>query len=172
MRKRDEFVGSKLLLMGSKAFRAKELPAEVAAKVDEAIAHSMMIIVGEAQGACRLFQDYLQSRSYRNVIVGHARSLRYNAGSWTTRKYGDDLTEREKRMIEDCDSAIVIWSDTSGVIAENLELLKRLGKPTFLYEHSSETQTMQAGWLDSQRIYDPYYYMKEYYRKRKHESKE
>jgi hypothetical protein len=34
--------------------------------------------------------------------------------------------------IEDCDSAIVIWTDNSGVIAKNLELLKNLGKPAFL----------------------------------------
>jgi hypothetical protein len=158
--------------MGSKAFRAKDLPAEVAEKVDEAVACKMTIIVGEALGTCRLFQDYLHSRSYRNVIVGHAKSLRYNAGSWKTQKYGDDLKERERGMIEDCDSAIVIWSDSSGVIAENLELLKRFGKPAFLYECSSQTNMTQAGWLDPERVYDPYYYMKEYYRNLGHKDKQ
>jgi len=55
----------------------------------------------------------------------------------------------------------------SGVIAENLELLKRHGKPTFLYEYSSETKVARAGELDPKRVYDSFYYMKEYYRKRK-----
>lgn len=130
----------------------------------------MVIIVGEALGACRLYQDYLHSRGYKGVIVGHAKSLRYNAGNWKTRKYGDDLKERERGMIEDCDSAIIIWTRNSGVKAENLELLKRLGKPTFLYEHSThQTNATNAGWLDPERIYDPYHSMKEYYAKRKQE---
>jgi hypothetical protein len=70
-------------------------------------------------------------------------------------------------MIEDCDSAIVIWTDNSGVIAENLELLKNLGKPTFLYEHSTRTGTTEVGWLNPGRTCDPYYAMKEYFNRRK-----
>jgi hypothetical protein len=159
--------GKKLLLMGSSAFSAEELPTEVKEKIDEAIASNMVIIVGEAPGANRLYQDYLRSRGYRNVIVGHAVRLRYNAGNWKDVQYGKDLRERERRMIEDCDSAVIIWANNSGVIAENLELLKRLDKPTFLYEYSTKTKVAATGWLDPKRIYDPYYYMKEHYRKQK-----
>ncbi len=162
-----ELIGCKLLLMGSKAFRAKQLPAEVAMKIDEAIARNMTILVAEALGACRLYQDYLHSKGYRNVIVGHAKSMRYNAGNWETIQYGADLRARERGMIEDCDSAIVIWTDSSGVIAENLELLKNLGTPAFLYEHSNRTGATEAGWLDRGRTYDPYYAMKEYFNRRK-----
>lgn len=157
----------KLLLMGSKAFRAERLPTEIASKLDEAIDQNMTILVGEALGACRLYQDYLQFKGYRNVIVGHAKSMRYNAGNWKTTQYGTDLKERERRMIEDCDTAVVIWTDASGVIAENLELLKNLGKPTFIYEHSTRTGAVKTGWLDPGRTYDPYYHMKEYFRKKK-----
>ena len=161
------FVGNKLLLMGSKAFRAKKLPAEITDRIEAAIEDNMVIVVGEALGACRLYQDYLHSRGYRDVIVGHAKSMRYNAGNWKTRKYGEDLKERERRMIEDCDSALVIWVDNSGVIAENLELLKQLGKRTFLYEYSTRTNATSAGWLDPARIYDPYYTMREHHRNRR-----
>ena len=157
----------KLLLMGSSAFKAKELPAEVKTRVDEAVAQGMVVIVGEAFGACRAFQDYLASKGYRNVVVGHAVRLRYNAGNWRDFQYGKNLKERERRMIEDCDSAIIIWVNSSGVIAENLELLKRLGKPTFLYEYDSNTNTAKAGELDPERQYDPYYFVKEHYRKLK-----
>jgi len=160
--------GSRLLLMGSSAFTAEELPTEVKERIDDAIARSMMIIVGEARGACRAYQGYLKSKAYGNVIVGHALSLRYNAGNWKDRQYGKNVEEREKGMIEDCDEAIVIWVNQSGVIAGNLELLRRLGKPTFLYEYSTETNTARSGPLDPTRIYDSYYYMKQYYRKRKH----
>jgi hypothetical protein len=157
----------KLLLMGSSAFKDDGLPSEVKERIDEAIARGMTIIVGEAFGACRLFQDYLAFKDYRNVIVGHAVRLRYNAGNWKDFQYGKNLKERERRMIEDCDSAIIIWVNNSGVIAENLELLKRLGKPTFIYEYSSRTGTAKAGELDPERNYDPYYFVKEHYRKLK-----
>jgi len=158
--------GKKLLLMGSSAFVKKELPAVVKKRIDEALSHKMKIVVGEAYGACRLYQDYLKSKGYRNVIVGHAKKIRYNAGNWKDVRYGSDLKERESRMIEDCDLAVVIWMNNSGVIAENLEMLKRLNKPTFLYEYSSETNKTRSGELDPKRIYDRFYYMKEYYRNR------
>jgi len=157
----------KLLLMGSSAFKAKELPIEVKERMDKAIARGMKIIVGEAPGANRIYQDYLKAKGYRNVVVGHAIRLRYNAGNWKDVQYGKKLKERERNMIEDCDSAIVIWMNNSSVIAKNLELLKRLGKPTYLYECSSETNEVRAGEIDPNRTYDPFYYMKEYYRKQK-----
>jgi len=75
-------------------------------------------------------------------------------------------------MIEDCDSTIVVWTDNSGVIAENLELLKRLNKPTFLYECSTKSGIIRAGWLDPRRIYDPFYLMKEYCRKQKQQNRQ
>ena len=100
-------------------------------------------------------------------MVGLAVRLRCNAGNWKDVKYGKDLKERERKMIEDCDSAIVIWMNKSGVIAENLELLKRLGKPTYLYECLSENNNVRAGEPDPQRTYDRFHYVKEYCRRRK-----
>lgn len=167
MKDLNHLVGKTLLLMGSKAFPAEELPSTIIELVDEAIAHEMEIIVGEVPGACRLFQDYLKSRQYDNVTVGHARSIRYNAGNWKTVQYGDTLKEREGNMIEACTSAIILWHNKSGVIAENLELLKESGKPTYLYEYSSKTQSATEGWLDPDRTYDPYKYWKESMRRQK-----
>ena len=157
----------KLLLTGSSAFKDRELPAEVKKRIDEAIEGEVTIIVGEAPGANRIYQDYLKAKRYRNVVVGHAIRLRYNAGNWKDVQYGKNLKEREQKMIEDCDSAIVIWMNNSGVIANDLEILKRLGKPTFLYECSSENENVRAGELDPKRTYDPFYYMKEHCKKQK-----
>lgn len=168
---RDRFVGKKLLLMGSKAFRARRLPAKVAKKLDEAIGRKMKITVGEVPGSCKLFQDYLKLKKYKNVVVGHAKSIRYNAGDWKTKQYGSNVSEREHNMIKECDSAIIIWQDNSGVIAENLEILKRAGKQTFLYEYYSKTGKGKAGWLDEKRLYDKYWYWKQNLKKAKGKSK-
>ena len=145
--------------MGSSAFKAEELPAVVRERINEAMAQGMTIIVGEARGACRRYQDYLRSKEYKDVVVGHARSIRYNAGGWRTVRYGDDLKERERGMIEDCDSAVIIWVNQSSVIAENLERLKRLGKPTFVYECSTKDGSERFGELDPSRSYSRNYRM-------------
>ena len=163
--------GAKLLLMGSKAFRQDVLPEQVKKLLDKAMARTMKIVVGEAPGANRRFQDYLASRNYQHVVVGHAKSMRYNAGDWKTKQYGEKVSEREKNMIKECDSAIIIWADHSGVIAENLEILKRAGKPTFIYEYSNKTEKGKAGWIDPDRVYDRYYAWKEMLRKKKREAK-
>lgn len=147
----------KLLLMGSSKYKAKKLPLEIQEKIDRAIQNNMTIIVAEAHGSCRLYQDYLAKKQYENVIVGHARSIRYNAGNWKDVKYGDNLKERELNMIRDCDSAIVIWQDNSGVIAENLENLKNLEKPTYLYEYHSSNGSINSGLLDPNRVYRTFY---------------
>jgi hypothetical protein len=83
----------RLLLMGSSAFKDRELPPEVKRKIDQAIERGATIIVGEAPGANRLYQDYLNSKGYRNIIVGHAIRLRYNAGNWKDVQYGKNLKE-------------------------------------------------------------------------------
>ncbi|MFW9830044.1 MAG: hypothetical protein ACFFEY_20925 [Candidatus Thorarchaeota archaeon] len=145
--------GKKLLLMGISTFKSDKLPSEVKKKLDSALEQNVSIIVAEAHGSCRLFQDYLVLKNYKNVVIGHARSLRYNAGGWRDVKYGDNLKERERNMIADCDFAIVIWQDRSNVIAENIERLKNVGKPTFLYEYDSSDGTYHAGELDPSRSY-------------------
>ena len=145
--------GKRLLLMGSSAYKGEGLPEEVVEVLDEALGHGVTVIVGEARGACRAFQDHLAARSYGDVVVGHAKSIRYNAGGWPTRMYGDDVKSRERGMIDDCDSAIIIWVNGSGVIAKNLEYLKRLGKPTYVYELSTKDGEFRFGPLDPGRSY-------------------
>jgi hypothetical protein len=150
-----------LLLMGSSAYKNAELPSEVKKRIDKAIARKMTIIVAEAYGACRAFQNYLYSVGYQDVIVGHAKSIRYNAGNWKTKQYGEDLVEREMNMIRDCDEAIIIWVNQSRVIANNLEYLKKLGIPTLIYECSDKTGRSKFGMLDPRRTYSPGKYSRE-----------
>lgn len=139
--------------MGSSAYKGEGLPEEVAEVLDGALDRGTTVIVGEARGACRAFQDHLAARGYGDVVVGHAKSIRYNAGGWPTHMYGDDVKSRERGMIDDCDSAIIIWMNGSGVIAKNLEYLKRQGKPTYVYELSTKDGISRFGPLDFARSY-------------------
>ena len=145
-----ELEGGTLLLMASNAFKGRELPDKVALELNEAMARNMRILVGEATG-CRGFQDHLHRARYPLVTVGHMRKVRYNAGDWPTQAFGDDLEEKELRMIEECDSAIVIWVNKSGVIARNIQSLKKQYKPVFLYECWTDTSNVNSGWVEYER---------------------
>lgn len=145
--------GERLLLMGSSAYKGEGLPPEVAEVLDGALDRGVTVIVGEARGSCRAFQNHLAERGYGDVVVGHAKSIRYNAGDWPTHMYGEDVKSRERGMIDDCNSAVIIWVDDSGVIAKNLETLKRQGKPTYVYELSSKGGESSFGPLDPGRSY-------------------
>lgn len=126
----------KLLLMGSSAYGEELPPKEFMEIVDEAAARGDQIIVGEAHGACRAFQRYLHRIGYTNVVVGHAKTIRFNLGGWQTRKFGESVPERESALIRECDYALIVWVDSSSVIAKNIDYLRRLRKPTFIYEAS------------------------------------
>lgn len=139
--------------MGSSSYDFKGLPLEIKEIINEAISLNHLIIVGEAHGASRAFQNYLKNINYSNVIVGHARKVRYNAGNWVEKKFGDTLQEREKNMIKFCDYTIIIWVNNSSVIAQNLNFLKKTGKPTFLYECSTKNSFKKFGTLDPYRDY-------------------
>lgn len=82
--------------MGSSAFKAMEMPVEVKERIDDAMERGLTIIVGEASGANRLYQDYLNAKGYRNVVVGHAVKLRYNVGNWKDVQYGKDQRKGEE----------------------------------------------------------------------------
>jgi len=77
-------------------------PEEFREIIDEAVAKGDLIIVGEAHGASRAFQRYLHSKGVGNVVVGHAKTIRYNAGGWLTHKYGNSVPSRKKAFIDDC----------------------------------------------------------------------
>lgn len=83
--------------------------------------------------------------------------MRYNAGNWLDRKYGDNLRNRELNMTKDCASAVVIWQDYSGVIAENLENLKKMTKPIFLFEYHRSTGSVSYEMLDPNRIFSVFF---------------
>ncbi len=139
--------GGTLLLMGSSAFSGP-LPFEVTRLLDEAMEREMSVLVGEAHGASRAFQDYLASKKYTAVVVGYANRVRHNTGNWPTESYGRCLLGKERAMIEECDCAIVIWTNRSGVIAQDLEHLRKLGKPTFLYQCWTGSRAARGEWLD------------------------
>jgi len=60
-------------------------------------------------------------------------------------------------MIEDRDFTVIIWVDYSIVIAQNLDLLKNLGKSTHVHGCSASDNMMRFGEIDPIRVYSVYH---------------
>lgn len=67
------------------------------------------------------------------------------------------MEERERKVIEDRDFAVIIWVDYSIVIAQNFDLLKNLGKSTHVHECSASDNRSRFGEIDSTRVYSVYH---------------
>lgn len=100
------------------------------------------VVVGDANGADKAFQDYLADRGYRNVAVFCAgRVCRNNLGGWNVHEVLVDpklkgrafYTQKDKEMAATADYGFVVWDGKSaGSIANVYELLKN-GKRAVVY---------------------------------------
>ena len=116
----------------------------------------MTFIVAEAHGSCRLFQDYLAEKKYRNVIIGHARSIRYNIGDCPTIKYGDNLKEREliinyfKEILEKYSYEFHHFNDSNS--RKILTILENKGKIWLKRLNKAYLQTFQNKYLKKHEV--------------------
>lgn len=91
------------------------------------------ILIGDANGADRLVQEFFVRVGYSNVTVYCTGSKpRNNAGSWTVRKIESNLQRqtfefysvKDRAMAHDADSGLMIWDGQSvGTIMNAVRLL-------------------------------------------------
>lgn len=107
---------------------------EIQERLDAIISQSFNILVGDANGADKVLQGYLQDNHYTRVTVycsgGHCRN---NVGSWdvynvqvTSGASGRDFyTQKDRLMAMNADYGFVLWDGKSpGSIANVICLLK------------------------------------------------
>jgi adenine-specific DNA-methyltransferase len=71
---------SRIFIGGSRA--VSRLNPAVRRKLDELIAGNVSILIGDANGADKAVQRYLQEQGYRRVTVYYMDRRRNNVGSW------------------------------------------------------------------------------------------
>ncbi|HEY3656229.1 MAG TPA: hypothetical protein VGL34_14780 [Steroidobacteraceae bacterium] len=123
---------TKVFVGGSR--RISRLNAEIRNRLDRVVDAGFKIIVGDANGADKAVQIYLQSKCYDAVEVfcaGHA--CRNNVGNWPTRKVAADklrgfdfYAEKDRVMADEASYGLMIWDGES--IGTLMNVVRLLGK--------------------------------------------
>ena len=112
-----------------------KLNKELRDRIDKVINQNFLVLVGDASGADRAFQQHLAEKSYQNVLVFCAGDIcRNNVGGWKTRHVSPKQSQknfhyyavRDKEMSEEADYGFMLWDGISkGTLNNILNMLER-----------------------------------------------
>jgi hypothetical protein len=119
--------------------KISRLNMETRNRLKNVVDKQFSILVGDANGADKVFQKYLAEMRYPNVVVfcsgGHCRN---NLGNWNVKnisvdsklKGRDFYTQKDKAMAAEADYGLVLWDGKSpGSFNNIMELVKNRKKP-------------------------------------------
>ena len=130
----------KVFIGGSRSIR--KLDANIEEKLANIIQKRYLVLIGDADGADSLVQEYFQINNYPNVIVYcSGNKCRNNIGSWSEKHIliSSALTKREfyiakdKQMAKDTDYGFMVWDGRSRGTLANIQFLAQQHKPTLVY---------------------------------------
>ena len=100
------------------------------------------ILIGDASGADRAFQEYLAAQQYSDVTVYHSGSFcRNNLSNWKTvsvlapsyLKGAAFYAAKDRRMAQDATAGFMLWDGKSKGTFSNVKELIRLNKKCLVY---------------------------------------
>jgi hypothetical protein len=132
---------SKVFVGGSR--RITRLNAEVVVRLDRMIAELVSILVGDAAGADKAVQQYLNAKGYRGIeVFCSGDECRNNVGNWPLRSVAvesrkrdfDFYAAKDQLMAREADSGLMIWDGKSAGTLMNALRLVRQGKQVAIFE--------------------------------------
>jgi len=133
---------SKVFIGGSR--RISRLDAEVRERLDRILAQEMPVLIGDANGADKAVQRYLDERGYRNVEVFCAgRICRNNVGQWRQRPVSATrhskssfrfYAAKDRAMTQEADYGFMVWDGSSGGTLLNVLRLVKQKKKVVVYD--------------------------------------
>lgn len=131
---------TKVFIGGSR--RVSRLNVEVQRRVDRIIEQGFAVLVGDANGADKAIQKYLQSRGYEKVeVFCTGGECRNNLGNWPVRAVAAPQGRRDfgyyavkdERMAEEASVGLMIWDGKSVGTLTNAARLLRQNKKVVVY---------------------------------------
>jgi len=135
----------RVFIAGSR--RINRLNNKVISRLDNILQNRYEILVGDANGADRLVQEYANDKRYEKVTVYCVNSTcRNNIGNWHTfsisfsskKKDFSYYASKDEAMARDADYGFMIWDGRSKGTLRSLERLVSLNKKLLLYHSPSE----------------------------------
>jgi probable addiction module antidote protein len=130
------------------------LSAEVEERLKNVVSSGAHVVVGDANGADKAVQKFLQEASYDNVTVFCSGDLcRNNLARWETRKIAapkeakgfEFYAIKDREMAHAADFGLMIWDGKSAGTVLNVLRLIRAGKKAVLFDvPHQETRTFKS----------------------------
>ena len=133
--------GAKVFVAGSR--RLSRLDAEVRRRLDNIVEKHLAVLMGDANGADKAVQEYLNTKKYGEVTVfcmeGECRN---NIGHWPThdvqaaRPSKRDFayySTKDRAMAEEADYGLMLWDGQSRGTLRNIIDLVHRGKTVVVY---------------------------------------
>lgn len=124
---------SKIFLGGTR--KIPRLNSSIRTKINNIIANRDTVLVGDANGADKAFQKFLNDLEYEHVVVYHMDDeCRNNLGAWKKRsiKSGGRKKDfkyfilKDEEMSREADSGLMLWDGKSkGTLNNILNLIKQ-----------------------------------------------
>lgn len=131
---------TKVFIGGSR--RISKLNVEVTRRLDRIVERHLAVIVGDANGADKAVQEYLQSKNYNLVEVFCAGgSCRNNVGQWPVRtiqargarKDFSFYATKDRAMADEASVGLMLWDKKSVGTLMNVLRLARDNKKVVLF---------------------------------------
>lgn len=132
---------TKVFIAGSR--HLPRLNRDVKRRISNIVDRGFTIVVGDANGADKAVQQYLNERGYRSVIVFCTEgNCRNNAGNWPTRavpvsnprrKDFEYYRAKDQAMVEEADFGLMLWDGQSRGTLTNIVGLVRRRRPLVVY---------------------------------------
>lgn len=131
---------TKVFIGGSR--EVSKLNKELKSRIDNIIQNGFLVLIGDANGADKAVQKYLDEKDYSNVIVFCMKGqCRNNIGSWKTKcvdiledkKGFDYYSTKDLEMAKETDYGFMIWDAKSKGTLNNAINLLKLNKKILIY---------------------------------------
>lgn len=125
---------TRVFVAGSRA--VAQVPAPVRLRLENIIERGHVVLVGDANGADKAVQKFLNDREYRNVIVFcTGETCRNNIGRWPLRRIDSSgarkgtrgfYTAKDRAMTEEASVGLMLWDGESiGTLANVFRMLQQ-----------------------------------------------
>jgi hypothetical protein len=130
----------KVFVGGSR--RISRLNEMLRKRLDQIVDKQLQVLLGDANGADKAIQAYLDQLGYRNVqVFCSAGDCRNNLGSWEvksvipphTRRDFEFFTAKDAAMAREADVGLMLWDGESSGTVVNAARLVAAGKPVVIY---------------------------------------
>ena len=144
---------SKIFIGGSR--RITKLSNDITGRIDNIMQNGYTVLLGDANGADKLVQKYLQEKRYRNVLVYcMGAQCRNNLAEWETRHIPENqkvkrdfayYSLKDLAMAKEADYGFMIWDGKSkGTLNNVLNLLKEDKKTLVYYSPEKKYYTVNT----------------------------